>query len=72
MFFFSTEEEKYVCTVPLIRLICKISNSYKNIVPLNILQMNEHVELSSSLPFFACQYFPDDSIDFLIDQTVFI
>lgn len=58
-----------MCTAPLIRLICKISNSYENIFPLNILQMSEHVELSSSLPFCVCQYFPDDSLDFLIDQT---
>lgn len=54
---------------PLIRLICKISNSYENIFPQNILQMSEHVELSSSLPF-VCQYFPDDSVDFLMDQSL--
>lgn len=58
-----------MCTDPLIHLICKISNSYENIFPLNVLQMSEHVELSSSLPFFVCQYFPDDSVDFLMDQT---
>lgn len=58
-----------MCTVPLIHLICKISNRYENIFPPNILQMRDHVELSTSLPFFVCQYSPDDRPDFLIDQT---
>lgn len=66
---FSQLREKYMYTAPLIRLICKISNSHKNIFPLNILQMSNNVELSSSLPFFVRQCFPDDSVDFLTDQT---
>lgn len=66
MLFFQLRE---MCVVPLIRLICKISNSYENILSLNVFQMSEHVEPSGSLPFFVCQYFPVDSVDFLIDQT---
>lgn len=58
-----------MCVVLLIRLICKISNSYENIVSLNIFQMSVHVGLSSSLPFFVCQYFSIDSVDFLKGQT---
>lgn len=58
-----------MCVVLLIRLICKISNSYENIVSLNIFQMSVHVGASSSLPLFVCQYFSVDSVDFLRGQT---
>lgn len=64
----SSVEEKNVCTVSLIHLICKISNSYENIFPLNSLQMSEHVELSTSLPSFVLQHFPDDNAA-LPDET---
>lgn len=67
VFFFRIQGN--MCVVLLIRLICKISNSYENIVSLNIFQMSVHVGPSSSLPFFVCQYFSVDSVDFLKGQT---